>query len=147
MSIHEVTESDVLQRCAGCGDEHRVPIDALEVGVARDDQVDPFLVPMPPCAVCGSTEFLVRAPDNEPEYPSPGSFGHLHRMLIDHLHAELVRRDKVVAPLRDSERRAPASLGRPLTTEARERWFPRGMRIDAPAREQPAVPREEEVER
>ena len=147
MSIHEVTDTDVLQRCAGCGDEHRVLIDDLEVGVARDDQVDPLLVPMPPCAACGSSEFLARAPDNEPEYPSPGAFGHLHRMLVDHLHAELIRRDKVVAPLLDQEGHAPAALAKPLTTETRERWFSRGMRIDAPARERPASPRTEEGER
>jgi len=144
MSIHEVTDTDVLQRCAGCGDEHRVLIDDLEVGVARDDQVDSLLVPMPPCAACGSSEFLVRAPDNEPEHPSPGSFGHRHRMLVDHLHAELVQRDKVVAPLLDQEGHAPVSLARPLTTEAKDRWFARGMKIDAPTREQAPVVRDEE---
>lgn len=144
MSIHEVTDTDVLQRCAGCGDERRVLIDDLEVGVAREDQVDPLLVPMPPCAACGSSEFLVRAPDNEPEYPSPGAFGHLHRMLVDHLHAELVRRDRVVASLRDQEGRAPTLLAKPLTTETRTRWFPRGMKVEAPAKEQVTVLRDKE---
>jgi hypothetical protein len=147
MAISEVTDTDVFQHCDACGDEHRVLLDGLAAGVAQEDRADGLVVPMPPCPVCGATEFLVRAPDTEPEHPSPGSFGHRHRMLVDHLHAELVRRDQVVAPLLDQEGRAPTALARPLTTEARERWFPGGMKIDAPVREQPAAPREEEVER
>jgi hypothetical protein len=147
MAISEVTDTDVFQHCDACGDERRVLLDALTVGVAHEDRADGRVVPMPPCPVCGATEFLVRVPDNEPEHPSPGSFGHRHRMLVDHLHAELVGQDKVVAPLLDQEGHAPASLARPLTTEAKDRWFARGMKIDAPVREQPAAPREEEVER
>lgn len=128
MAIHEVTTDDVLQRCDACQDEHRVLIDDLEVGVVRDDQVDGRLVPMPPCPACRAVEFLVRAPDEEPEHPSQGSFGHMHRMLVDHLHAELVTRDKVHTALRDGEGRVPPTLARPLSTEKRERWFARGLR-------------------
>ena len=47
MAIHEVTTTDVLQRCEACDDEHRVLIDDLEVGVAREQQVDGRLVPVP----------------------------------------------------------------------------------------------------
>lgn len=128
MAIHEVTTNDVLQRCEACEDEHRVLIDDLEVGVARDDQVDGALVPMPPCPACGAVEFLVRTPDDEPDHPSQGSFGHMHRMLVDHLHSELVTRNKVHAALRDREGRVPPSLARPLSTEKRERWFAAGLR-------------------
>jgi len=52
----------------------------------------------------------------------------MHRMLVDHLHAELVTRDKVHAALRDREGRVPESLSRPLSTEKRERWFATGLR-------------------
>lgn len=143
MSIHEVTDTDVLQRCAGCGDEHRVLITHLEVGVARDDQVDPRLVPMPPCPLCGSSEFLVRAPDNEPEHPSQGSFGHRHRMLVDHLHAELVGRDQVNDMLRDPEGNVAPTLARPLSTEKRERWFAGGLRARRPVEQTQRSPEEE----
>jgi len=128
MAIHEVTTTDVLQRCEACDDEHRVLIDDLEVGVARDQQVDGRLVPMPPCPACGAVEFLVRAPDDEPEHPSQGSFGHLHRMLVDDLHAELVTRGKVNAALRDAEGDVPPTLARPLSAEKRQRWFADGLR-------------------
>lgn len=128
MAIHEVTTNDVLQRCESCNDEHRVLIDDLEVGVARDQQVDGRMVPMPPCPVCAAVEFLVRAPDNEPEHPSQGSFGHLHRMMVDELHAELVTRGKVNAALRDGEGNVPPSLAKPLSTEKRDRWFSKGLR-------------------
>jgi hypothetical protein len=128
MAIHEVTTTDVLQHCEACDDEHRVLIDDLEVGVAHDQQVDGRLVPMPPCPVCGAVEFLVRAPDNEPEHPSQGSFGHLHRMMVDELHAELITRDKVNTALRDGEGNVPPSLAKPLSTEKRDRWFSKGLR-------------------
>lgn len=128
MAIHEITTTDVLQRCEACEDEHRILIDDLEVGVARDQQVDARLVPMPPCPLCGAVEFLVRAPDNEPEHPSPGSFGHLHRMMVDELHAELITRDKVNAALRDAEGNVPPTLAKPLSNEKRERWFSKGLR-------------------
>ena len=128
MAIHEVTTTDVLQRCEACDDEHRILIDDLEVGVVRDQQVDGRLVPMPPCPVCGAVEFLVRAPDDEPEHPSQGSFGHLHRMLVDELHADLVTRGRINAALRDAEGGIPTNLAKPLSTEKRERWFSKGMR-------------------
>jgi len=128
MAIHEVTPTDVLQRCEACNDEHRVLIDDLEVGVARDEQVDGRLVPMPPCPACGAVEFLVRAPDDEPEHPSQGSFGHLHRMLVDELHAELVTRGRVNAALQDAEGNVPPTLAKPLSTEKRQRWFADGLR-------------------
>ena len=128
MAIHEVTTTDVLQRCEACDDEHRILIDDLEVGVVRDQQVDGRLVPMPPCPVCGAVEFLVRAPDDEPEHPSQGSFGHLHRMLVDELHADLVTRGRTNAALRDAEGGIPTNLAKPLSTEKRERWFSKGMR-------------------
>jgi len=128
MAIREITTTDVLQRCEACEDEHRLLIDDLEVGVAQDEQVDGDLVPLPPCPACGAVEFLVRAPDDEPEHPAQGSFGHLHRMLVDELHAELVGRGKVHSKLRDAEGGVPKVLARRLSTEKRQRWFADGLR-------------------
>lgn len=142
MAIHEITSDDVLQRCEVCDDEHRVLIDSLVVGVAHNAQIDGRMLPMPPCPACGSVEFLVRAPDNEPEHPSQGSFGHLHRMMVDQLHAELVSRDKVNAALRDPQGNVSPTLARPLSTEKRQRWFADGLR--ARRRVEPAVRSPEE---
>lgn len=142
MAIHEVTTSDVLQRCEACEDEHRILIDDLEVSVARDQQVDGRLVPMPPCPACSAVEFLVRAPDDEPEHPSQGSFGHLHRMLVDELHADLVTRGKVNAALRDAEGGIPKNLAKPLSTERRDRWFSKGLRARRAVEQPVAAPEE-----
>ena len=90
MSIHEMTSTEVVQRCGRCAAENRIALDTLEVGVARDEQTDASVVPLPACPTCRSTEFLLRSPNDEPAHPAPGSFGHLHRLLVDEMHAELV---------------------------------------------------------
>jgi hypothetical protein len=140
MAILEVTATEVVQRCAKCDTENRIALAGLEVGVARDAQTDSRTIPLPVCPTCRSQEFLIREPDDEPEHPAQGSFGHLHRMLVDHLHAELVKDDRVLPVLRDERGRADQRIARPISQAKRDRWFQRGMRIDPPAREQPAQP-------
>ncbi len=131
MSIHELNTSDVLQRCGKCAAENRIVLDSLEVGVARDDQTDAGVVPLPACPTCRSTEFLLRSPDNEPAHPAPGSFGHLHRMLVDEVHAELVKRKKVIPLLKDKQGVVDPKLARPVAAEDVARWFPKGLKIEA----------------
>jgi hypothetical protein len=140
MAIFEVTATEVVQVCAKCDAENRIAAAGLEVGVARDSQTDPRTVPLPACPTCGSREFLIREADGEPEHPAQGSFGHLHRMLVNHLHAELVRADRVLPAFRDERGRADQTIARPIPQAKRDRWFQRGMRIDQPAQEQPAQP-------
>ncbi|ATB45934.1 hypothetical protein [Corallococcus macrosporus] len=140
MAIHEVTAEDVLQRCARCGSGNRLSLGTLEVGVARREDVDDGLVQLPPCPACRSTEFLIRAPEGEPEHPAPGSFGHLHRLLVGHLHAELVQRGRLHAVLKPKRGTAGKVLMRPLSQEARERWFPQGLRIEVSPDEEPRAP-------
>ncbi|WP_434345744.1 hypothetical protein ACN6A1_27850 [Myxococcus virescens] len=142
MAIHEVTADDVLQRCARCGSGNRLSLDTLEVGVARREDVDDGLVQLPPCPACRSTEFLIRAPEGEPEHPAPGSFGHLHRLLVGHLHAELVQRGRLHTVLKPKGGGAGRVVVRPLPQEARERWFPQGLRIVVLPDEQPRAPEE-----
>lgn len=94
MAIREIRTSDFDQECAKCGAVRAVTFSSVEVGVARDNQVDSRIVPLPPCQTCGATEFLLRSPTGE-EHPTPGSYGHLHRVLVDELHARLVKANRV----------------------------------------------------
>ncbi|TQF11031.1 hypothetical protein FJV41_36380 [Myxococcus llanfairpwllgwyngyllgogerychwyrndrobwllllantysiliogogogochensis] len=142
MAIHEVTAEDVLQRCARCGSGNRLSLNLLEVGVANREDVDDGLVQLPPCPACRSTEFLIRAAEGEPEHPAPGSFGHLHRLLVGHIHAELVQRGRLHMGLKSKGGRAGKMVLPPLPQETRERWFPQGLRIAVPADEQPRAPEE-----
>jgi hypothetical protein len=124
MAIFEITDTEVAQRCAKCSHENHTPLSKLEVGVARESQADPRIIPLPECPKCHSTEFLIRSPDDEPTHPTPGGFGHLHRMLVDHLHDQLVSAGKVNPALRGQE------IARPVSAADRNRWFPNGMKID-----------------
>ncbi|RKH04354.1 hypothetical protein [Corallococcus carmarthensis] len=142
MALLEIAETHVLQRCARCDSTNRSALDSLEVGVARRENVDDGLVQLPPCASCRSSEFLIRAAEGEPEHPAPGSFGHLHRLLVGHLHAELVQRGRLHRALKPKGGSAPQVVTHPLSQEARERWFPQGLRIAVLADEQPRTPEE-----
>ena len=137
MAIHEVTDTEVLQTCAKCGAENRVPLASLEVGVARETLVDGRVLPLPSCPACRSTEYLLRSPDDEPQYPESGGVGYLHRLLVDHVHAELVRKEQVHPLLKDGTGQVDPTLARPLSVETVARWFPNGMRLDAPGQERP----------
>jgi hypothetical protein len=130
MSIHELNSTDVLQSCGKCAAENRITLDSIEIGVARDDQTDATVVPLPACPTCRSTEFLLRSPDNEPAHPALGSFGHLHRMLVDEVHAELVKRKQVIPLLKDKQGRVDPKLAKPVAAEDVARWFPQGLKIE-----------------
>lgn len=131
MSIHEMNATEVLQHCGKCAAENRIALDSLEVGVARDDQTDATVVSLPACPTCRSTEFLLRSPDDEPAHPAPGSFGHLHRMLVDEVHAELVKRKKVIPLLKDPLGFVDLALAKPIAASDVARWFPQGLKIEA----------------
>ena len=96
MAIQEITELDIVQRCAGCDRENRVALANLAVGVEHAEQVEDGVVPLPECPTCRSREFLVRSPASEQAHPSQGSSGHLHRLMVDELHSQLVKKGRVV---------------------------------------------------
>jgi hypothetical protein len=98
MPIRELRDADLDQECIECGEVRVVAFDEIEVGVAQSDMVDPAIVPLPECPKCGAREFLVRSAEGE-EHPSPGSYSHLHRLLVDALHARLVKAERVVSGL------------------------------------------------
>ena len=124
MAIFEVTDALVVQRCAKCSNENTTSLSSLSVGVARDNQGDPNVIPLPACPKCQSTEFLIRSADDAPAYPTPGSFGHLHRVLVDHLHARLVSAGQVNAAVKHKV------VARSVPSADLGRWFPNGMKID-----------------
>jgi hypothetical protein len=57
MAIQEITDTEIVQRCAGCDRENRVALANLAVGVERDDQVEDGVIPLPECPTCRSREF------------------------------------------------------------------------------------------
>jgi hypothetical protein len=61
---------------------------------------------------------------------APGSFGHLHRLLVDAVHAELVKRKRVIPLLKDKQGRVDPTLAKPVATEELARWFPQGLKIE-----------------
>ena len=127
MPIDELTNDDVNQTCASCRSTRRIALGNLiagDEGPTPESSV-PNVVRLPPCASCGAVEFLIRSPDEEAAHPSPGCFGHLHRMLVDQLHAELVQRKRVIGALKDK----PA-IAKPISKDDVMRWFPKGLKIE-----------------
>jgi hypothetical protein len=68
----------------------------------------------------------VRSPADEIEHPARGSTGHLHRLLVDELHAELVKKGRVVGRLRIKTDKV---FTRPLAAEARATLFKDGLKL------------------
>ena len=126
MPIREIRDSDLDQQCASCGAITAIPLDNIAVGVQHDTQVNASLVALPACSACGSTEFLVRSPDNE-EHPAPGSYGHKHKLLVDDLHARLVERGRVAAGLD-----AVQVATKKPAPEVMDRWFASGLMLPTP---------------
>ena len=129
MAIYELSSTGVVQRCGKCAAENRIALDTLTVGVARDGQTDARVVPLPPCPSCKSSEFLLRSADGEPAHPALGSFGHLHRMLVDQVHAELVKRKRVLPSLKDKQGVVQSGLAKAVSAMEVKRWFHSGMKI------------------
>src|SRR4051812_10280104 len=132
MAILEVTNTDVLQRCERCENERWIPLAGLQAGVALDpvSGSDPTIIPLPPCPNCSSFECLIREPDDEPAHPSPGSFGHLHRLLVNHLHSVLVSANKVHPFLKDKNGKANSRLAKPVDKANLDKFFGGGLKID-----------------
>jgi hypothetical protein len=118
MAIREIFEDDIEQACEVCGAVRRVPDTDVVVGVERDGQFDAKVVQLPNCSSCGAREFLIRSADDEPEHPSPGSFGHRHRLMVDALHSKLVKEGRVADGI-DPQK----AQGRERSSEELDRWF------------------------
>lgn len=133
MAIQEISDTEIVQRCAGCDRENRVALASLAVGVEREDQVEDSVVPLPECPTCRSREFLVRSPASEQGHPSQGSSGHLHRLMVDELHSQLVKTGRVVERLVS---KAEQIVTKPLASELKTRFFDKGLKLPGRAIEQ-----------
>lgn len=133
MAIQEISVIDLIQRCAGCDRENRIALADLAVGVERAEQVEDSVVPLPECPTCRSREFLVRSPASEQAHPSQGSSGHLHRLMVDELHSQLVKKGRVVERLVG---KAAQIITKPIATEVRARFFDKGLKLPVRAVEE-----------
>jgi len=124
MAIREILDTEFEQECEVCSAVRWIPEDDVTVGIERDGQLDPKVVALPACSTCGSREFLICSADDEPEHPSPGSFGHRHRLMVDVLHSKLVKRGRVTEGIDPTK-----AQGRERTAEELDRWFKGRLRI------------------
>lgn len=125
MPIYQITSTELVQRCANCGATHHVPITLLRAGVLPGAQYDERIVALPPCD-CRAVEFLIRSDARTHCLADQGTFTHLHCLLVDHLHNELVRRanESTVPDPSAARSEAPPKLDDELAT-----WFPDGLQM------------------
>ncbi len=123
MAITEVREDSIDQVCAQCSGVRTIAFSEVEVGVVRDSQADSSIVPLPACLNCEAQEYLLCSRDDE-DHPSPGSYGHLHRLLVDTLHGRLVKKGRVAKGLDDKSipEREPSA-------EVLAQWFKDGLKL------------------
>ena len=126
MPIREIRADELDQECIKCGNVVAIALGAIAAGLSRSGQANPNVVAMPVCTVCGSAEFLLRSPDDE-VHPSEGSYGHKHKLLVDTLHAKLVKGGRLAqgltaetAPIKEP----PAAV--------MDRWFKDGLKLPPP---------------
>jgi len=115
MPLQHIQKDRILQRCIACGDARTIAFELLEVATAP-------VIALPPCAACGSVEYLVGSAEDAPGHPQPGSYGHLHRMLVDHLYSELAGTDADDQPV----------CNRRPSAEELAQWFPDGLVLADP---------------
>jgi len=114
----------IRQRCIACGESRTIAFEQLEVGLL-DEHIEATatsVIALPACSICGSVEYLVGSAEGSPGHPHPGSYGHLHRLLVDQLHSELVDGG---GDADDGPR--PARTVRQPTADEMARWFPHGL--------------------
>lgn len=130
MPIRELFADRIEQECIACGDVHDVLFTAFTVGVKRETQINAKLMQLPACPVCGAVEFLATSPDDDPDHPSPGSFGHKHKLLVDKLNGQMVRDGRYLSGL------DPATLLNKEPSDATlQQWFPGGRQLRRPLKD------------
>lgn len=112
--VEAMMEAEVVVRCGACEAVRRVALVTLEVQTLGATA----MVALPPCA-CGAVEYLIRSAAGE--HPAPGTDGHRHQLLVDHLHAEVAARGRVAG---DPE---VARACPPVLPALLARWFPHGL--------------------
>jgi hypothetical protein len=130
MPIQELTTTRLLQRCALCDAENTILLTRLLVGVENGEHVDDSIVPLPECPTCHSREFLVRSSKTESEAvrPEKEKLARSHRLLVDALHAELVKQGRVIGRLKEKEGLVFTRL---LDTETEKELLSSGLKLTA----------------
>jgi hypothetical protein len=111
MPILELKTDELRQTCAACGGERTIPLGDLS---PEETEGGERVLRLPVCSGCGSVELLIPQQSDPDAYPTPGGYGHLHRLLVDEL-------DERIAPARAS----------PARKAKRAKWFPGGFRLPA----------------
>jgi hypothetical protein len=125
MPIQSLNARSLQQRCIACGTQRTIGLEQLETGILSEHADAATVVVLPTCPGCGSVEFLFGSSEDQPDHTAPGSYGHLQRLLVNHLHAELVDADRIS----DESRGRASRLKRP-GDDVLAQWFPHGLTID-----------------
>ncbi len=136
MTIREITDTTLEQTCDACGRVRSANLEDLSVGTAIETDLGTDLnadvIPLPNCDQCGAVEFLIPSAEDAPDYPSQGSFGHKHAILVDVLYDRLVQRGRVTDGIEAS------GLKKKKRTEQEiNRWFQEGLRLAEPFSREP----------
>lgn len=124
MSIRELMEGKLEQECGCCGAVRIIAETEIAIGSSQEGQTDTRVIPLPACADCGAVEYLIGSAVDEPEHPSPGSFGHLHRMLVDVLHSRLLAKGLVATGISPE-----TAAGKEITENELNTWFGGTLRL------------------
>ena len=131
MTLREITDTTLEQICDACGRVRSTDLEDLKVGAAiatdLDTDLNADVIPLPKCDQCGAVEFLIPTPEDAPDYPTQGSFGHKHAILVDVLFDRLVQRDQVTTGIEASKLKK-----KKRNKDELDRWFKDGLRLPAP---------------
>jgi hypothetical protein len=118
MPIESLNDRTLGQRCINCGTARTLELDKLHVKLEPGIRPDtsPAKIDLPVCASdgCNSSETLFTSPERAAIRATPGSYGHLHSLLVDKLALQLIDGGR----LKGGERATAERLIRPREEEA-----------------------------
>jgi hypothetical protein len=126
MPIESLNDLTVDVRCINCGTARTLGLEELEVKLEEGAKPDtaPAKIDLPACAnpVCRSSETLFASPTKAAIAAVPGSYGHLHSVLVDKLATQLIHGGR----LKGGDRINAERLIRPREEEATS-FFDNGL--------------------
>ena len=125
MTIQEIHDDSIDQQCEFCKTFRQLNFTQMTVGEGCADRLNSRIICLPLCENCQTVEYLVCSSEDEPEHPSPGSFGHRHRLLVDVLRDRLIQSGQVVEGLELDEDKVQEP-----TQQEIDRWFEDGLRLE-----------------
>jgi hypothetical protein len=118
MPIESLNDRTVDVRCINCGTARTLELEELELKLEKGARPDasPARIDLPSCPNrdCGSSESLFASPGKPAIAAVPGSYGHLHSVLVDTLAAQLIQGGR----LKGGERATAERAVRPREEEA-----------------------------